>query len=115
MRGAVAVSRFCHRRLPRLARFCSPGDKKQRGAITISNAELIEDGDGAFGDAHAFVFTLKIGRKSYHIQAASELEKRSWLSALSYNMAQCNPTSPSRHSLIRYERRGAFCFAAIRP
>lgn len=84
---------------------CSPGDKKEKGAIDISGAQLFEDGEkGSTLDDKEFVFTIKCGRKSYHIHAANDAEKRGWLSALSYNMAQTNLASPNRLSLLRCVR-----------
>lgn len=69
--------------------------------MSIVDAELFEEGQGEFLNSKDNIFSLKIGRKYYHIQAANDVEKRSWLSALSYNMAQSNAASPKRMSLFR--------------
>ena len=80
---------------------CSAGDKKYKGVISLVGMRLVDDGDAGVAGSRPNIFTLATPKKSYHIQAATETEKVSWLAALSHNMALCSELPGNRRDLLK--------------
>jgi hypothetical protein len=80
----------------------SAGDKKYKGTISLEGVRLLYEGDSSILGSRPNIFTIATPRKAYHIQAANESEKASWLAALSHNMAICGRVEPAnRRDLLK--------------